>query len=118
MRISDISVSRLHAKLQLIKGKVYLQDKDSKFGTLVQMTDPVDMCKVKNLKVQSGRTTIKVSVKKSWNIFFPCFGGGLLYVVVVSDSVLGGIDLNKRAITNDGSSSPVVKRNSPRNSQN
>lgn len=35
LRINDISVSRCHAKIKLHKGKFYLEDNTSKFGTLV-----------------------------------------------------------------------------------
>eukprot|EP01016_Furgasonia_blochmanni_P032622 TRINITY_DN3363_c0_g2_i1.p1 TRINITY_DN3363_c0_g2~~TRINITY_DN3363_c0_g2_i1.p1 ORF type:complete len:410 (-),score=67.99 TRINITY_DN3363_c0_g2_i1:132-1361(-) len=85
LRISDISVSRLHARLHLQKGKVYLEDKSSKFGTLVQVNQPLDLLKAKSVKVQTGRTTIKINIKKSWSLFFPCFGGG-------------GLDINRRSL--------------------
>ena len=35
VRINDISVSRCHAKIKLVKGKFMLEDNTSKFGTLV-----------------------------------------------------------------------------------
>ena len=35
LRINDISVSRCHAKIKLVKGKFMLEDNTSKFGTLV-----------------------------------------------------------------------------------
>jgi pSer/pThr/pTyr-binding forkhead associated (FHA) protein len=35
IRIADISVSRIHAKIQLVNGKFLLFDNNSKFGTLV-----------------------------------------------------------------------------------
>lgn len=33
--VSDISVSREQATIKLVKGKIYLSDNDSKFGTFV-----------------------------------------------------------------------------------
>ena len=35
LRYNDISMSRVHAKIQFNNGKWFLQDNDSKFGTLV-----------------------------------------------------------------------------------
>jgi hypothetical protein len=35
LRYNDISMSRVHAKIQFNNGKWLLQDNDSKFGTLV-----------------------------------------------------------------------------------
>ena len=35
LRYNDISMSRVHAKIQFSDGKWMLQDNDSKFGTLV-----------------------------------------------------------------------------------
>ena len=35
LRINDISVSRCHAKIKLVRGKFMLEDNTSKFGTLV-----------------------------------------------------------------------------------
>lgn len=35
MRITDISVSRIHAKMKFVDGKFLIYDNDSKFGTLI-----------------------------------------------------------------------------------
>lgn len=40
VRISDISVSRTHAIIELFEGRVYVRDNKSKFGTLVRMNRP------------------------------------------------------------------------------
>jgi len=55
VRINDISVSRTHSCLMLSKGKVYLTDYKSKFGTLVLMQKPVEITESK-LFLQIGRT--------------------------------------------------------------
>jgi len=55
VRINDISVSRTHSCLMLSKGKVYLTDYKSKFGTLVLMQRPVEITENK-LFLQIGRT--------------------------------------------------------------
>ncbi len=39
LRINDISVSRYHVVLKYIEGKFYLEDQNSKFGTLILMKD-------------------------------------------------------------------------------
>ena len=41
IRIMDITVSRAHAKITLEKGKLFLQDTDSKFGTLIYTKRPI-----------------------------------------------------------------------------
>ena len=43
IRISDISVSRLHAKIFMRDNKFYMEDVGSKFGTLVLAKEPVEM---------------------------------------------------------------------------
>jgi len=55
VRINDISVSRTHSCLMLSKGKIYLTDYKSKFGTLVLMQRPVQIQDSK-LFLQIGRT--------------------------------------------------------------
>ena len=58
VRVTDISVSRQHALLRRgAKNDFYLEDLDSKFGTLVQMKHPIQLTD-EPLTLQSGRTTI------------------------------------------------------------
>ena len=47
LRISDISVSRVHSHLKFIDGKFLIFDNDSKFGTLILLNDnyPIRMDK-------------------------------------------------------------------------
>jgi len=40
MKIADISVSRVHSYIRVIKDKLYLEDNGSKFGTFVKVTKP------------------------------------------------------------------------------
>ena len=57
MRISDISVSRIHSKIYFQDNKLFLEDCGSKFGTLVLAKDEVEISE--NVKViQIGRTLI------------------------------------------------------------
>jgi hypothetical protein len=44
VRITDISVSRFHTMIKLTKfGEVVISDNSSKFGTLVQMKEPIPL---------------------------------------------------------------------------
>ena len=63
IRISDISVSRLHAHIHYRDGMFILEDNDSKFGTLIQMHDSVAVTDSKQLSVQIGRTVLTLAMK-------------------------------------------------------
>jgi len=65
LRINDISVSRCHAKIKLVKGKFTLEDNTSKFGTLVLVKQRTPLLPNFNKAVQVGRTVINFSVKGS-----------------------------------------------------
>lgn len=43
MKITDISVSRCHAFIKLKNGKFYLEDHNSKFGTLALIKGEMDL---------------------------------------------------------------------------
>lgn len=58
IRISDISVSRFHAKIKYEDGKFMLEDNTSKFGTLVQIKGKTAITKNHTSAVQSGRTVV------------------------------------------------------------
>ena len=65
VRISDISVSRLHALLRLEKNELYLEDQDSKFGTLALCREPLYLdSKKPSLSVQVGRSVLCFTIKK------------------------------------------------------
>ena len=63
LRISDISVSRNHAKISYIGGNFYLDDLGSKFGTLVQIKRPILLEEDKEITVQCGRSLVTFSLK-------------------------------------------------------
>ncbi len=71
--LSDISVSRSHADLVIIKDKVYVQDKESRFGTLLLRTEPVRLNEyiLKSPWFQHGRTIMKFELRKPWVKIFP-----------------------------------------------
>ena len=62
IRISDISVSRVHASLRFMNGKFYIKDLDAKFGTLKAFKDPIKL--EKNLTLQVGRTLINLEKQR------------------------------------------------------
>ena len=72
IRISDISVSRTHAEICLRTGGFYLQDKDSKFGTLVQVKRPLHLVPGSPLSLQINRTVVVVKVKQPWGLLQCC----------------------------------------------
>lgn len=43
IRITDISVSRFHASIKYNKGDFYIEDNNSKFGTLVLMKNAIKL---------------------------------------------------------------------------
>ena len=73
LRITDISVSRNHAKINYIGGNFYLEDNGSKFGTLVQVKRPILLEQNKELTMQSGRSLITYSIKLPWTLIPSCF---------------------------------------------
>ena len=74
MRIPDISVSRNHALILEKPSGVYIKDLNSKFGTLARIKQQIVLDIHSKIKVQCGRTLLKVSVKRPFHIF-NCFLG-------------------------------------------
>jgi hypothetical protein len=64
MRIGDISVSRLHAVLKCRDDGFYIDDNNSKFGTLA-LVPKVVMNPALSRSVQVGRTSVNFVVKTS-----------------------------------------------------
>lgn len=61
MRVPDISVSRLHAQIAYKYNTFYLEDMDSKFGTLLLMQKPLKLTldqNKKEFKLQIGRSLL------------------------------------------------------------
>jgi len=63
MLVSDISVSRNHASIIYKDGKFLIFDKNSKFGTLVQVNQPIEISEDKTI-IQCGKTVVILSLKK------------------------------------------------------
>ncbi len=62
LRISDISVSRIHAHLKFVDKKFLIFDNDSKFGTLILLNDKYPV-KLDKAAVQIGRTVFTFVIK-------------------------------------------------------
>lgn len=72
IRVSDISVSRMHAEIRLKDGGFFLVDKDSKFGTLVQARRVMHLVPGLTVSLQISRTVLSLKVKQPWGLFQCC----------------------------------------------
>lgn len=76
VRINDISVSRFHAVIRWInaaanggkKQQIVIEDRGSKFGSLIAVRGPIPLELGVPLSIQSGRTITTITVKKP-NLF-------------------------------------------------
>lgn len=72
--LSDISVSRIHSILTVENKNIFLQDNNSKFGTLVLVQSPsIKIIDGLPLYIQIGRSFLECSIKKK-SSFFSCCG--------------------------------------------
>ncbi|KAM3128783.1 hypothetical protein pb186bvf_019131 [Paramecium bursaria] len=63
INVKDISVSRQHALLKLVDGKIYLQDTKSKFGTLLLLQKSLPLLKqFQGIELQIGRSVIQFNM--------------------------------------------------------
>lgn len=64
IRVTDISVSRFHARINksLQTGEYFVEDNKSKFGTLVQIRKPMLLQKNICNYIQMGRTSLKIEI--------------------------------------------------------
>ena len=61
VRVTDISVSRLHAVIKKTnKGYFYIEDNSSKFGTLALVKNPVMLSFNEPNYLQAGRTMLEI----------------------------------------------------------
>ena len=75
IRIADISVSRLHAQLKVTRNEVWLEDNNSKFGTLIQLRYPRKIPTDRTFYLQCSRTLVTINVRKRSSFFKSCFSG-------------------------------------------
>ena len=72
--LSDVSVSRIHCFLVISGKNIYIQDNDSKFGTLILIHSPtIKLVEGLPLYIQIARSFIKLLIKKE-SKFFGCCG--------------------------------------------
>ena len=71
--LSDISVSRVHCFLNIDNNNVFLEDNNSKYGTLVLVqTTKINLAENIFLNLQIGRTFISCKIKKPFKLFGCC----------------------------------------------
>ena len=63
VRINDISVSRVHAYIKYRDDGFYIEDNQSKFGTIVLLKDKMYINLEHTLAVQVGRTVVSFTVR-------------------------------------------------------
>ena len=63
IKINDITVSRHHGMLKVLNDGIYLNDNDSKFGTLVEIKEPLKLIPNKPCYVQIEGTVMALLVK-------------------------------------------------------
>ena len=73
LTLGDISVSRLHGILTIENKKIFLEDNNSKFGTLCLVQNPVlKLIEDLPLHIQIGRTYLDCKIKRSFSLFSCC----------------------------------------------
>ena len=73
IRLNDISVSRAHARINLVNNNFYLHDTNSKFGTLIKMKSNFKVFYRKPFFVQKGNTFFEFNMKKTFWAYFKCY---------------------------------------------
>mmetsp|Transcript_8673 Transcript_8673/g.8193 ORF Transcript_8673/g.8193 Transcript_8673/m.8193 type:complete len:179 (-) Transcript_8673:6-542(-) len=71
IRVSDISVSRLHATIEVTdENELVIKDNNSKFGTLVCLQHPLLLSEFDIIHLQAGRTLLEIQMKerKDWTL--------------------------------------------------
>ena len=73
IRLSDVSVSRNHAKLEYFNGDFYLEDIGSKFGTLLLIQNNILFLPYKDINIQTGRSLLMFKLKRTCLGLFKCY---------------------------------------------
>ena len=77
-RLNDVSVSRHHGNL-VWDSDVFLEDCNSKFGTLKRLNSGSKVDFSKKTILQCGRTVCQFGSEKSWSLF-SCFGSNVHHI--------------------------------------
>jgi hypothetical protein len=64
IRITDISVSRVHCSIKSDEGRYFIADETSKFGTLVKLQEALSLTTDCELTIQAGRTILRIEVRQ------------------------------------------------------
>eukprot|EP00347_Sterkiella_histriomuscorum_P013486 403364531 len=92
LRVADISVSRCHAFIKRDpKGMIYLEDNQSKFGTLVMIKAPLVLVQDLTYYIQAGRTIMKLHIQPEWSLL-----GGIM-----KSNLLHSHSHNKKQLSNE-----------------
>ena len=71
--LTDVSISRVHCVLVKEKNKLFLEDNNSKFGTLILIQcSNLDLCENLPINIQVGRTYFNILVKEKSSFFSCC----------------------------------------------
>jgi hypothetical protein len=81
VRMSDISISRNHAFIKSIGGYFYLEDNNSKFGSLVQSDNKLIIIPYRQLALQIGRFYFTFNLKRSLFACLRCYK----YITIIID---------------------------------
>ena len=73
IRLSDVSVSRNHAKLTYSKGDFFLDDIGSKFGSLLLIQNNVLFLPNKNVSIQAGKSHLTFYLRRTCLGLFKCY---------------------------------------------
>ena len=73
IRLSDVSVSRNHAKIKYSNGELYLEDISSKFGTLILIQNNVLFLPNKTVSIQTGKSHLIFNLRRTCLGLFKCY---------------------------------------------
>ena len=73
IRLSDVSVSRNHAKIKYSNGELFLEDISSKFGTLILIQNNVLFLPNKTVSIQTGKSHLIFNLRRTCLGIFKCY---------------------------------------------
>ena len=77
IRLSDVSVSRLHAKITYNDGDFYIDDRGSKFGTLLLIQNNVLFLPNKDISIQNGKNHFIFKLRRTCLGLLKCYNNSL-----------------------------------------
>jgi len=67
LKLTDISVSRKHSRIFFSRGKFYVRDYNSKFGTLIRLKKTFKLEASAEIAVQLNRSLVCLTLKRPWS---------------------------------------------------